>query len=243
MCVDTVVGVLRVSLRQDHRECFMKPDYTTGGLRRVSAFFYVLSLHHRTLQDVVLVQHPEQRPLPFRYVIAVVSGIADALEAAADVGVVHLDMKEDNVMVDDPEAMDFEAEQIAADATTVDYSKLIRRFEEPPEAVVVDWGTAMQFVDEWVVVVPTTSGSLTLPEGAQPWGNQHHASPELCVEWRRATVELERATVAVAQAYRSKTAAEQGESSMFVVCVVSVCVCVAHVCWFLCVSLCRRRPG
>jgi serine/threonine protein kinase len=208
---------------QVERECFTRPDFATGGVRRVPAFFYVLSLHHRTLLDTVLVQHPLQRPLPFRYVIAVVSGIADALEAAADVGVVHLDMKEDNVMVDDPEAMDFEAEQIAADATAVDYRQCHRRFEEPPEAVVVDWGTAMQFVDEWVVVVPAVSGSLTLPEGAQPWGNQHHASPELCMEWKRASEELERANVAVAQAFRAKTTAERGASSVFR-CLCETCV-------------------
>ncbi len=173
------------------------------------AFFYLLSLHHRTLQDVVLAQHPLQRPLPFRYVIAVVSGIADALAAAADVGVVHLDIKEDNVMVDDPEAMDFEAEQIAVDATVVDYRQCHRRFEEPPEAVVVDWGTAMQVDEQWVVAVTAVGGNLALPEGAQPWGNQHNAGPELHIEWKRANDELERARVAVSQAYRAKIAAEQ----------------------------------
>jgi hypothetical protein len=41
--------------------------------------------------------------------------------------------------------MDFEAEQIAAGATVVDYRQRHRRFEEPPEGVVADWGTAMQF--------------------------------------------------------------------------------------------------
>jgi hypothetical protein len=132
-------------------------------------------------------------------------------------------MKEDNVMVDDPEAMDFEAEQIAADATVVDYSKLIRRFEEPPEAVVVDWGTAMPFDGEWVLRVQAriVDGRLmlALPEGAQPWGNQQHASPELCMEWRRANDELDRAKAVVTRAYRAKTTAEQGVCSLFAVCV------------------------
>jgi serine/threonine protein kinase len=193
----------------------MKPDYTTGGLRRVSAFFYVLSLHHRTLQDVVLVQHPEQRPLPFRYVIAVVSGIADALEAAAEEGLVHLDMKEDNVMVDDPEAMDFEAEQIAADATVVDYRQCHRRFEEPPEAVVVDWGVGMQFDDEWVLRVPVVDGKLVPPDDAQLWGNPAHASPELQVEWKRAGDELERAKGRVREAHQAKAAAVERTSSEY----------------------------
>jgi hypothetical protein len=44
-------------VEQVERECFMKPDFATGGVRRVPAFFYVLSLHHRTLLDTVLVQH------------------------------------------------------------------------------------------------------------------------------------------------------------------------------------------
>ena len=194
---------------QTLRDCFINVNEVTGEERRVPAFFSLLSLHHRTLKDTIRVQHPEQRPLPFPYIIAVVSGITDALAAAAVVGVVHLDMKEDNVMVDDPEAMDFEAEQIAADATVVDYSQCIRRFEEPPEAVVVDWGTAMQFDGEWVLRVTAVGGSLTLPEGAQPWGNPAHASPELHLEWKRAEDELERAKVAVVQSNQAKTAALQ----------------------------------
>jgi hypothetical protein len=195
----------------------LKPNEVTGELTRVPTFFYVLSLHHRTLQDTVRVQHPEQRPLPFRYVIAVVSGIADALATAASVAVVHLDIKEDNIMVDDPEAMDFEAEQIAADATVLDYSKLIRRFEEPPEAVVVDWGVGMQFDDEWVVRVPAriVDGKLVmaLPDGGLPWGNPRHASPELQLEWKRASDELEGAKGRVREAHQAKEAAVERTSS------------------------------
>ncbi len=191
------------------------------------AFFSLLSLHHRTLKDTIRVQHPEQRPLPFRYVIAVVSAIADALAAAVGVGVVHLDMKEDNVMVDDPEAMDFEAKQRAAapagtaDAMVVDYSKLIRRFERQPVAVVIDWGVAMPFEGDLVLRVPArvVEGKLVmaLPDGGLPWGNPRHASPELQVEWKRASDELERAKVAVVQAYQAKTAAERGAISVCVV--------------------------
>jgi serine/threonine protein kinase len=191
----------------------------TAEVTRVPTFFYLLSLHHRTLLDTVQGLHPLQRPLPFRFVIAVISGIADALEAAANVGVVHLDIKEDNVMVDDPEAMDLEAEQRAAapsdvaDTMVVDYSKCIRQFERPPTAVVIDWGVAMQFEGEWVLRVParTVDGRvvLALPEGAQPWGNGHHACPELHIEWKRASDELERAKGAVAVAFQVKTAAEQ----------------------------------
>jgi serine/threonine protein kinase len=185
----------------------LKPNEETDELTRVPTFFYLLSLHHRTLKDTVRVQHPGQRPLPFRYVIAVVSGIADALAAAANVGVVHLDIKDDNIMVDDPEAMDFEAEQIAAGATVVDYSKLIRRFEEPPEAVVVDWGVGMEFDDEWVLRVPVVDGKLAPPDGAQLWGNPAHASPELHLELKRADDELKLAKTRVREAYQAKAAA------------------------------------
>ncbi len=193
--------------KQTVKELFLRRNEVTGELTRVPTFFYLLSLHHRTLKDTVRVQHPQQRPLPFRYVIAVVSGIADALATAANVNVVHLDMKEENVMVDDPEAMDFEAEQIAADVATVDYSNCIRRFEEPPEAVVVDWGVGMQFDDEWVVRVPVVDGKLAPPDGAQMWGNPAHASPELQVEWKRAGDELERAKGRVREAHQAKAAA------------------------------------
>ncbi len=213
------------------------------------ASFLLLSLHHRTLTDVVRVQHPLQRPLPFRYVIAVVSGIADALEAAANVGVVHLDIKEDNIMVDDPEAMDFEAEQRAtappdtADAMVVDYSRFLRRFERPPVAVVISWQTAMPFDDDLVLRVPVRSvdGRVMLahPEGAQLWGNPAHASPELQIELRRASDELDRAKVAVVQANRAKFVAEQGASSMRA----AHMSCVAHPCYFRCMLLCRRRYG
>ncbi len=168
-------------------------------------FFYLLSLHHRTLLDTVRDQHPQQRPLPFPYVIAVVSGIADALEAAAGVGVVHLDIKNDNIMVDDPEAMDFEAEQIAAGATVVDYSRLIRRFERPPVAVVVDWGCALHFDAAWVLRVPTIGGKLELPDGAQSWGNPRHVCPELYISLQRANAELAAAKRAVTLAHQAMT--------------------------------------
>ena len=202
---------------QTLREFFISVNEVTGEERRVPAFFSLLSLHHRTLKDTVRVQHPEQRPLPFPYIIAVVSGIADALAAAAVVGVVHLDMKEDNVMVDDPEAMDFEVKQRAAapaataDAMVVDYSKLIRRFERQPVAVVIDWGVAMPFEDDLVLRVRVRSvdgrSMLALPDGYQPWGNGSHAGPELHMEWKRASDELERAKVAVVQAHQAKAAA------------------------------------
>ncbi len=188
----------------------MKSNEVTGELMRVPTFFYLLSLHHRTLKDTIRDRHPEQRPLPFPYVVAVVSGIADALATAASVGVVHLDIKDDNIMVDDPEAMDFEVKQRAAapagtaDAIVVDYSKLIRRFEEPPETVVVDWGVAMQFDDEWVLRVPVVNGKLVPPDDAQLWGNPSHASPELQLEWKRAGDELERAKARVREAYYIK---------------------------------------
>jgi hypothetical protein len=158
-------------------------------------------------------------------------------------------MKEDNVMVDDPEAMDFEAKQRAAapagtaDAMVVDYSKLIRRFERQPVAVVIDWGVAMPFDDSLVLRVPVriVDGKLVmaLPDGGLPWGNPRHASPELQVEWKRASDELERAKVAVVQANQAKTAAEQGTSSTCsaaVWCDVTWCECRG-------LSLCRRRRG
>jgi hypothetical protein len=217
----------------------LSPNEVTGELTRVPTYFRLLSLHHRTLRDTVRVQHPRQRPLPFRYVIAVVSSIADALAAAAAVGVVHLDMNEDNVMVDDPEAMDFEAEQLAADATVVDYRQCIRRFEEPPEAVVVGWETVMHFDDEWVVRVPVVDGRLMPPDDAMSWGNPAHTSPELQVEWKRTSDELERAKAAVVQAYQVKAAAVQGASS--------VCLargkCFVNVCGPRCLLLCRRQRG
>jgi len=213
LCCAAIVGC--ALCEQTLKELFLKPREETDELTRVPTFFYVLSLHHRTLKATVRVQHPEQRPLPFRYVIAVVSGIADALAAAANVGVVHLDIKDDNIMVDDPEAMDFEAEQIAAGATVVDYSKLIRRFEEPPEAVVVDWGVGMQFDDEWVLRVRVVDGKLAPPDGAQLWGNPAHASPELQVEWKRAGDELERAKGRVREAHQAKAAAVERTSSEY----------------------------
>jgi hypothetical protein len=187
---------------------FTKQNSVTGEVKRVPTFFYLLSLHHRTLKDVVLTQHPDQRPLPFRYVIAVVSGIADALEAAADVGVVHLDMKEDNIMVDDPEAMDFEAERVVADAEiVVDYSQCHRQFERPPVTVVIDWGVAMHFSGEWTLraAVHTNGGRVTLalPDGAQPWGNGSHASPELHTAWKRGHDELERAGIEAQRAHQA----------------------------------------
>jgi serine/threonine protein kinase len=201
---------------QDLQQCFVKPNVVAlGEVRRVPAFFYLLSLHHRTLLDVVRDQHPEQRPLPFPYVVAVVSGMADALEVAAENGVVHLDIKEDNVMVDDAESMDFDAAQRAAappgEASTlvVDFRACVRRFERPPVAVVIDWGVAMQFDGEWVLRVPCVDGELSLPEGSQPWGNGSHAGPELHMEWKRASDEVATARLAVAQAYRAKNAAEQ----------------------------------
>jgi hypothetical protein len=201
---------------QTLQELFLRTNPVNGQLTRVPTFFYLLSLHHRTLKDVMAVQHPEQRPLPFHYVVAVVSGVADALAAAANVGVVHLDMKDDNIMVDDPEAMEFEAEQIAArhatgaaDSTAVDYSQCLRRFERQPVAVVVDWGVAMQFDGPWAVVVPVVDGKLSPPDGAQLYGNIAHASPELQIESARAEAALAAAKVAVAQTYQAKTAAEQ----------------------------------
>ncbi len=199
---------------QDLQEHFISRNPVTGGVRRVPAFFYLLSLHHRTLLDTVQVQHPRQRPLPFRYVIAVVSGIADALEEAARVGVVHLDIKEENIMADDPEAMEFEAELRAAappdsaHALVVDYSTLIRWFERQPVAVVIDWGVAMHFEAEWKLVVRVdATGTLALPEGAQPWGNPAHAGPDLHLEWARAHHALERAKDIVREAHQAKTAA------------------------------------
>jgi hypothetical protein len=183
----------------------------------VPAFFYLLSLHHRTLVKTVSEQHPEQRPLPFRYVVAIVSGLADALEAAAKAGVVHLDIKSDNVMVDDPEAMDFEAEQ----RDVVDYRKLVRRFERPPVTVVIDWGVAMHFNGDWVHVVTVGGdGRLALADGAQPWGNASHACPELHLEWKRANDALAAANIAVAQAHRAKTEAAQRTLLYTVCCVV-----------------------
>jgi hypothetical protein len=123
--------------------------------------------------------------------------------------------------------MDFEAKQRAAapagtaDAMVVDYSKLIRRFERQPVAVVIDWGVAMLFDDSLVLRVPVriVDGRLmlALPDGFQPWGNGNHASPELHIEWKRASDELERAKVAVVQAYQAKTVAERGTSSVCVV--------------------------
>ncbi len=202
---------------QTLQECFRKFNEVTAEEERVLAFFSLLPLYHRTLKHVVRLQHPKQRPLPFRYVIAVVSGIADALAAAAAVGVVHLDMKEDNVMVDDAESMDFEAAQRVAapagdaDTMDVDYSQCIRRFERPPVAVVVDWDVAMPFEDDFILQVPvrTVDGRqvLSLPDGVLPWGNGSHASPELHIEWKRASDALERAKVAVVQAFQAKTAA------------------------------------
>jgi hypothetical protein len=184
-------------------------------VKRAPGLFYLLPLHHRTLKEVVRVQHPEQRPLPFRYVVTVISSIADALEAAARVGVVHLDIQEENVMVDDPESMAFDAEQRAAappdtaDELVVDFSKCRRRYERPPAAVVVGWTAAKAFDADaaWVVHVPVVDGNLTLPDRSQPWGNAYLASPELQVEWRRAAHELERAKVGVCQAYQAKTSA------------------------------------
>jgi hypothetical protein len=75
--------------------------------------------------------------------------------------------------------------------------------------VVVDWGVAMPFDAEWVLRVRAVDGELSLPEGSQAWGNAAHASPELHGEWKRASDELAAARLAVAQAYRAKTVAEQ----------------------------------
>jgi hypothetical protein len=204
---------LLAMLGQSVRDLLAEPS---GEAQRVPAFFYLLSLHHRTLDNILRVQHPEQRPLPFRYVVAVVCGIADALEAAAGVGVVHLDMKEDNVMVDDQEAMEFEAEQIATAASTVhvDFGKCVRRFEKPPVAVVVDWGCALHFDAEWVLRVGVFDGKLVLPFEGRLWGNPSHASPELVISLRSASDELQVASVAVARAYRAKTVALQGSVPM-----------------------------
>ncbi len=108
-------------------------------------------------------------------------------------------------------------------------------------AVVVDWGAAMQFDDEWVLRVQARivdgRWMLALPEGAQPWGNQHHASPELCMEWKRANDELERAKAVVVRAYRAKTTAEEGVYLLLVARLRRL----AHGCWLLCPLLCRRR--
>ena len=77
MCART--AVVRDVCEQTLKELFLRRNDVTGELTRVPTYFRLLSLHHRTLRDTVRVQHPRQRPLPFRYVIAVVSGIADAL--------------------------------------------------------------------------------------------------------------------------------------------------------------------
>ncbi len=185
-------------------------------------------------------QHPEQRPLPLRYVVAIVSGIADALAAAAAVGVVHLDICEENIMVDDAEAMAFEAEQRAAvplgvaDATTVDYSHLHRRFERPPVAVVTGWDAGRYwnpqnpdaFTLRWrnrdfrrlegrdAPWHDRRRESLELElelelERKPPFNDPSRASPELQVEWNRAREALEQADVAVAQAREAVAAAVQ----------------------------------
>jgi serine/threonine protein kinase len=190
-------------------------------VRRAPAFFALLSLHHRTLRDVVRVQHPAQQPLPFPYVVAVASGIADALAAAASVGVVHLDVNADNVMVDDAEAIDFEAAQRGA---AVDYSRLVRRFERPPVAVVVDWGSALHVTTDKVLRVSVDDrGQLSLRDGAAPWGSHRHASPELFIEWKRAHDELERAKAAVSHAREAMAAAVEREYSCGYRCVSLPC--------------------
>ncbi len=170
------------------------------------AHFYLLSLHQRTLSDVLRRQHPLQMPLPFNFVVAIVSGIADALEAAASKGVVHLNMSADNVMVDEPEMVAYQSVRRRAAAAgavavaaggdggiaediDVEYSACIRRFEEPPVAVVTNWGASMVFdhaaAAEWVVRVPTERGRLVL--AGQPWGSEKHACPELHTSLARAS--------------------------------------------------------
>ncbi len=71
----------------------------------------------------------------------------------------------------------------------------------------------MQFDGEWVLRVTAVGGSLTLPEGAQPWGNPAHASPELHLEWKRAEDELERAKGRIREAHQAKAAAMERTSS------------------------------
>jgi hypothetical protein len=200
---------------------------------RAPALFYLRSLPHRTLRDVV----QGQRPLPLRYVVAIVSGIADALAAAAAVGVVHLGICEENIMVDDQEATDFEAEQRtavplgAADAPMMDYSHLHRRFERPPVAVVTGWDGGIYWDPEESRNPGAAAFSLLWRRGSSrcplegldvPWRDRScwssqkpplndpsRASPELEVEWKRAREALEQADVAVAQAREAVAAAVQ----------------------------------
>jgi serine/threonine protein kinase len=220
----SVIDVAFVDVtEQDDQEGFLKRNHVTGDVQRVPTFFYVLSLHHRTLKDVVQRQHPLQRPLPFSFVVAIVSGVADALAAAASKGVVHLDLKSDNIMAGggdvDPNA-----------DVDVDYSECIRRFEEPPVAVVIDWGMAMQFdaASEWKLHVPTVRGRLAL--GAQPWGNGEHAGPELHMALKRATSDLEAARDAVDAALQAMNAATTAGVTVCSALLCSALLCSALLC-------------
>jgi hypothetical protein len=190
---------------------------------RVPAHFYLLSLHHRTLSDVLRRQHP----LPFNFVVAIVSGIADALEAAASKGVVHLNMSADNVMVDEPEMVAYEADRRhaagaaaggdggLAEGIDVEYSECIRRFEEPPVAVVTNWGASMVFdaaAAKWVLRVPTAQGRLSLT--GQPWGSDKHADPELHISLARVRGVLAAGKAAADAAYAATMVATSGVSAV-----------------------------
>jgi serine/threonine protein kinase len=226
------------------------------------AHFYLLSLHHRTLSDVLRRQHPLQTPLPFSFVVAIVSGIADALEAAASKGVVHLNMSADNVMVDEPEMVAHEADRRRAAAAgavavaaggdggiaediDVEYSVCIRRFEEPPVAVVTNWGASMVFdvaASKWVL--PQAQLRDRLMAIGQPWSSNKHAAPELHIALARAKSELTPLKDVSDAAQHAIASAPTGVCRLQTFCATGAmawaCQCLGR----FAVSLyrCRRRP-
>jgi hypothetical protein len=186
---------------------FLKRNHVTDEVQRMPAHFYLLSEPRCTLKSVVQSLHPLQQPPPFKFVIAIISSIADALALAASKGVVHLNMDADSVMVEEPDSefMAHEAKQLG-----VESSKCLRRFEQPPVAVVVNWATAM-YLDaacEWVLQVPIVHGKLVL--AAPPWGSDEHVCPELHMSLKRAKSDLAAMSDAVITARNAMVAALAG---------------------------------
>ncbi len=111
-------------LSPDLKELGSRKNLVTGRVQRLKAQFYVVELHDMTL-ETALQRFPVSKrsyypttyaclsvfrlvslvcqvgPRPFEWVLSVLLHVAEALSAALAANVVHMDLKTNNIMIDD----------------------------------------------------------------------------------------------------------------------------------------------